>query len=168
MTFIDHSILWLKGEILEGAIIGIVGFIILLCGLAFWKFGHNPGGKAFIIPMVICGALFLSAGGSMSYFNNKKIQEFQQTYTNNPAEFVVAEKKRVEGFQYLYKTTIYTALILFALAIIAQFVTTSQNIKAISIALSFIGVSGLTIDYFSKERADIYYNEIVKEIHKVN
>ncbi len=162
MNFIEHSFLWAKGEIFEGTIIAIAGASFLLIGLAFWKYGSTEGSRAFIIPVIIAGILFISAGIHSFYSNSNRIEEFKENFSISSTEFVLAEKKRVEGFQYLYKYTQWIAAIFFLTAIATQFLSVSPNIKAIGITLAIIGMAGLIIDYFSKERADIYYTEILK------
>lgn len=41
--------------------------------------------------------------------------------------------------------------------------TPHHNLRAIGIVLAIIGVAGLIIDLFAKERADIYYEAIIEE-----
>ncbi len=164
MSFIDHTVIWAKGEMLEGSIVAIAGLFLILSGLAFMKFGGTAGAKAMVIPVIACGVLFVSAAGFMSYSNNKQIQAFEARYAENAVEFIKAEKKRVDGFQALYAGTAWTALIFFLLAAASHFFTSSPNLKAIGIVLAVIGVCGLTIDFFSKERADRYYDEIQKAL----
>jgi hypothetical protein len=35
----------------------------------------------------------------------------------------------------------------------------------VGIALSYFALAGLVVDYFSQERADIYYNAIIKTLN---
>jgi lipoprotein signal peptidase len=60
--------------------------------------------------------------------------------------------------------TIIIASISFVLAICAFVLTHNATLRAIGIALVIFGITGLIIDYFSKERADNYYKQIVMEI----
>ncbi len=53
MDFIQHTINWVNGEILEATITGVFGALIILCSVLFWKFGTTPYGKSLIIPLLI-------------------------------------------------------------------------------------------------------------------
>jgi len=92
------------------------------------------------------------------------LPQYTEAYNKDKAAFVNNEKARVEGFQYLYKMTIIIASISFILAIFAFVLTDNPTLRAIGIALTIFGITGLIIDYFSKERADNYYKEITTEM----
>ena len=78
----------------------------------------------------------------------------------------MSEKKRVEDFQYLYKMTIIIASVCFALALLFFYLSSNYLLRAVGLALIFFGMTGLFVDYFSKERADNYYKKILTEIER--
>jgi hypothetical protein len=164
MEFIQHTTNWVKGEIFEGTIIGSFGLLTIICSLLFWKFGETANSKALIIPLAIVGILLLAIaiGGIAS--NNKRLLQYAEAFNKDKTEFVKSEKKRVEDFQYLYKMTIIIASVGFAIAICFFLFTNNHILKAIALALIIIGLAGLIIDYFSKERADTYYKAITTEM----
>ena len=164
MEFIQHTTNWVKGEIFEGIIIGFFGLLTIICSLLLLKFGETQNSKALIIPLAIVGILFLAIaiGGFVS--NNKRLPQFTEAFNKDKTEFVKSEKKRVEDFQYLYKMTIISASVGFAIAICFFLFTNNPILKAIGLALIMLGLSGLIIDYFSKERADTYYKAITTEM----
>lgn len=164
MEFIHHTINWTKGEIFEGIIIAIFGAIVVIFSFIFWKFGLTPGAKALFIPLLVVGLVFVGSGIAMNYTNKKRIVEFKETYKNDPENFVKQEKKRVKDFQYLYTLTKILATVFFALAMVFFWFTKNHYLQAIGIALILFGLSGLVIDYFSQERADTYYEIILKEL----
>lgn len=164
MEFINHTITWSKGEIFEGVIIAVFGILTIVLGVIFWKFGGTPNAKALLIPLIMVGLIFTGSGISMIIFNQKRIVKFEQTFQKDPETFVQQEKQRVEDFQYLYTITKVLATIFFALALIFFWFTKNHHLQAIGIALILFGLSGLVIDYFSEERADTYYEIILKEL----
>jgi hypothetical protein len=164
MEFIQKTTNWVKGEIFEGIIIGSFGLLTIICSLLLWKFGETPNAKAVIIPLAVVGILLLAIAIGGIANNNKRLHQYTEAFNKNKTEFVKSEKKRVEDFQYLYKITIIIASIGFTIAICFFLFTNNHILKAIAIALIIIGLSGLTIDYFSKERADMYYKAITTEI----
>lgn len=164
MEFIQHTIGWTKGEIFESALIGLAGVAVIVVGLAFWIFGETPGAKASPVPLLLLGLLMAAVGTSGYFTNQKRIPRFEQAYAENPGAFVRAEKARVEGFQYLYGITLVLAPACFAVASFFFWFSTNPHLRAVGIALVLLGLSALLVDFFSKERADVYYGRIQSEL----
>lgn len=163
MDFIQHSINWVKGEIFEAMIYGSFGLLTIFCSLLFWIFGTTLNSKAVQIPFALVGIFFLVTAISGIVTNNKRLREYPSAYRLNKEEFVLSEKKRVESFQYLYKMTIVIASLSFAISLSFFYFSDHSLLRAVGIALILFGMAGLVIDYFSKERADIYYEIILIE-----
>lgn len=164
MDFIQHTTNWIKGEIFEATIFGSFGLLTIIFSLLFWKFGETPNSKAVIIPFAIVGFFFLVTAFSGIVSNNKRLIQYSEAFQENKSEFVKSEKKRVENFQNIYKTTFIIASVCFFVASCFFLFTNSHILRAIGLALVIFGMNGLIIDYFSKERADIYYKAITTEI----
>ena len=164
MSMLEHSAYWYKGEIFEATIIAIAGSLLLVVSLIFWKFGKTPNAQAIVIPLTAVGLLLTLTGVFMASSNAKKLKIITASKIENQKNFIQSEKQRVENFQPLYTYTKISAGICFTLAIVLFFVSENRYWQAIAIGLILIGGSGLTIDYFSKERANIYYNLLLKQI----
>jgi O-antigen/teichoic acid export membrane protein len=166
MDFIQHTINWVKGEIFEAIIFGGFGLLTIICSLLFWIFGATLNSKAVTIPFSLVGIFFLITAISGIVNNNKRVREYTDAYQLNKVEFVFSEKKRVEDFQYLYKMTIIIASVSFALALSFFYLSDNFRLRAVGLALILFGMTGLVIDYFSKERADNYYKTILMQIER--
>lgn len=166
MDFIQHTTNWVKGEIFEATIFGSFGLLTIICSLLLWKLGETLNSKAVIIPLAVVGVIFFATAISNIASNNKRLPQYTEAYKQDKTAFVKSEKKRVEDFQYLYKMTIIIASVCFAAAICFFLFTNNHVLKAIGLALIIFGLTGLIIDYFSKERADTYYKVITTEIQK--
>ena len=164
MNLLEHTTNWYKGEIFEATIIGVFGIFLIAISIAFWKLGKTPHAQAMLIPLLVVGLLLGFTGVYMSYSNSNKVKALSETVIESQQKFAQAEKQRVENFQSLYTYTKIGAALFFTIAIILFFVTDNRHWQAIAIALIITGASGLVIDYFSKERADIYYHELLKII----
>lgn len=164
MGFIQHTNNWIKGEIFEATIFGSFGLLIIIFSLLFWKFGGTANSKAVIIPLAIVGFFFLVTAFSGIVSNNKRLIQYSEAFQENKPEFVKSEKVRVENFQNMYRTTFVIASVCFFVASCFFLFTNNQTLQGIGIALVIFGLNGLIIDYFSKERADIYYKAITTEI----
>jgi len=82
LDFIQYTIKWAKGEILESAITAIVGLIPASMGIA----------------------------GIIT--NNNRISEYQESWVHDNEDFVLSEKARVEGFDNIFKFSYPAAVIL--------------------------------------------------------
>ena len=162
MKLIEHSTQWAKGEMFEGMCIAVLGILTLVCTVIIWKYGTTINAKALVIPTLVIGLLFMAMGSFMVYSNNNRIAEFEKAYQTNPTEFTQAEKTRVEGFQFMYPTTLAIISVCFLVTVLAFTFSKSPTFHAIGVALSVFGVALLIIDYFSKERGQIYYEQIHK------
>lgn len=164
MDFLHHTINWIKGEIFEATIYGSFGLLTIICSLMFWIFGTTLNSKGVIVPFALVGIFFLFTAISGILTNNKRVREYTNAYHLNKLEFVLSEKKRVEDFQYLYKMTLVIASVSFAVSLSFFYFSDNYLLKAAGLALILFGMTGLVIDYFSKERADTYYEKIRIEL----
>jgi mannose/fructose/N-acetylgalactosamine-specific phosphotransferase system component IIC len=157
---IENTLNWYKGEIFEGKLILLFGLVTVILALMFRLWSSTPNAKALLIPVMVAGLLFTIIGASMAFSNQKKIPTVVQSFGENKATFFESEKKRVEDFQYLYPLSMVISVICFLVA--AYFLGFTKNVylHATAIALAWIGVAFMVIDYFSKERAAIYYEQL--------
>lgn len=160
MKLIEYTTQWAKGEIFEGICIAILGVTTLIFTALIWKYGTTVNAKALIIPSLVMGILFSAMGSFMIYSNNKRIADFEIAYQTNPTDFVQAEKSRVENFQFMYPTSLAISVVCFFVTLLAFALSKSPTFHAIGIALSLLGFALIVIDYFSKERSQIYYEHI--------
>lgn len=164
MDLFTHTTHWVKGEIFEGSTIILSGVLTFIIGFLLWQYGTTPNSKTLIIPTFVIGIFFVAMGISMVYSNNKRLTELQTAYHQNPAEFVKTEKQRVEDFQILYPISLAVSTVCFVLTLLFFWFTKNETLYATGIALSVFGVAMIVIDYFSKERATIYYEHILQHL----
>ena len=157
---VQHTINWYNGEIFEAKFILGFGVIVLISGLLFFFLGNSPNAKALLIPLAVIGIFFFITGTNMMYSNGNKLIELQIISSQNSEEFVASEIKRVEGFQYLYPLSIAISAISFVLALSFLYFSKNSNLQAAAVALILFGTAFAVIDYFSKERSNIYFEQL--------
>lgn len=160
MELVQHSINWAKGEILEAAIMGAFGLLILVCSLLLWKFGSTPYAKALIIPLFVVGSIPFVMGISGVLNNQNRITIYEQAWQEDKRQFMLSEKERVESFDEIFKYSYPIAIILTIGGAILFFLVASPNWKAISLAMMTLGLMAYFIDHFAAERAAIYLKYI--------
>ena len=164
MDFFTHTTAWIKGEILEALLITAFGLVTLAGGFLFWKLGSAPAAKALLLPLVITGIIYSAIGISMYMSNQKRLTEYEQNYKLDSLSFIKAEKQRVESFQYMYVISKVVATVFFAVTLLLFWFTKNPGLHALGIGLTLFALTGLVVDYFSQERAEIYYQAILKFI----
>ncbi len=116
------------------------------------------------IPILIYGLVLTQSGVSSHMKNNALIDHYKEIYESPPVEFIHNEKDRVESYTALFKAVMIGALISFLLAVTLFWFSLNPHVRAVAIMLSLFGTSALTIDFFAKERADVYYSAIQAEL----
>lgn len=164
MNLIDFTVDWIKGELFEAKLILTFGIITILAGFIFWKEGSTLNAKALFIPLLVAGTIYSAIGSGMLYSNTKRMRDFPKNYQKNKSVFANHEKKRVDDFQYGYKVSKIVATLFFAITLIIFWTTKNPVLMGIGIGLTYFALAGLVIDYFSRERADIYYSAILKSL----
>jgi hypothetical protein len=161
---IQHTFNWYNGEIFEAKFILSFGFILVLIAALFYFIGSTPASKAIVIPFLTLGIIIVLMSVYGIYSNATKMQTLQAQHDKNPIQFRQDEIKRVEGFQYLYPMSIGISLVSFLVALGLLYFVKNIHWQAIAITLIFFGASFAVIDYFSKERASIYYQLLTARI----
>lgn len=164
MNFIEYSIQWAKGEQYEGICIAIEGVLTLVLAFALWKYGSSLNAKSLVIPSLIFGLTFTLMGAFMIYSNAQRQVSFRQSYEISSEQFIKDEKMRVEDFQFMYPASLAISAICFLVTLVAFVWADNSSLHAIGIILSVFGLSLIVIDYFSKERAMIYYQHILEQL----
>jgi hypothetical protein len=164
MDFIQNTVNWIKGELFEASLILSFGIITILAGFLFWKIGTTPNSKALLIPFIVIGVIYAGLGGGMLVSNNKRMEEMPAVYQKDTKAFIAAERKRVDDFQIGYKISKIVATVAFLLTLIIFWYTKNPTWMGIGIGLTYFALAGLVVDYFSQERADIYYKHILETL----
>ena len=167
MEFIQHTLNWTKGEILEASIMTAVGLIILTGGILFWMYGNTPNAKAMAWPLIVIALLPLAAGPWGIYTNRQRAVEYQAQWEVNPTEFVQSEKARVEGFEAIFKITFPSALILVIAGAVMYYLVGGPNLQAIALGMVLLGLMTYFIDHFAQERGLMYLEHIDAELARI-
>lgn len=164
MNFIEHTVNWCTGEIFEGKMIALFGITVIAISIAFWKIGSTPFAKAIVVPLLVVGLLSATAGSFMVVNNNKRIVSYKAAYQENPTAFVQSEKERTDDFIKWYPYTMYSMSAIIIVGIGSYLFLGGAWGRAIGLALILLSLSLLFIDHFSEERAEMYYQHIVREL----
>lgn len=160
MEFFQHTLQWIKGEIIEASVVLFSGILMIVSSGLLYKFNNTLHGKSLIIPLAVIGLLLATSGIFGIINNNKRISTYTKAYNQNEKEFLLSEKTRVENFDTIFKYTYPISAILVIAGAILFFTTKNTNLKAVYLGFITIGFAAYYIDYFAFERAKIYLNHI--------
>ena len=165
MDFIEYTRKWFEGEIFEDYAMVGAGVVMLVLTFAVWRFGASDSARAIWIPMLLVALLHAAGGTSLAINNHHRLAQFEKQYQEQPIEqFVQSEKARVDGFMGIYPMTIVVAAILFVAGTCMFAFCPALWLRGTALVLIYLALSGLVIDYFSKDRALVYLQEINKFI----
>jgi len=168
MNFIQHTVAWCQGEILEGKIIVIYALILIILSIFILPMTHISNSKFLIIPLLFSAFVFLIVGGLLIFKNPMRMKAYQHSFLENPIEFIKSEKKRTDEFMSWYPKTAWVLIIVFTVALFTLIFIGSSSIRYFCLVILLFCLSGWVIDHFSKARAQIYLNHIHKEIESWN
>lgn len=166
MELFQNTINWIKGELLEATLIVSFGVFTVVAAFLFWKSGTTPNSKALFFPLVISGLIYIAIGTGMLLSNRQRLPAYQQKYREDKRTFLQNEKKRVEDFQFGYTISKLVASVFFPATLLIFWLTKNPTWQGIGIGLAYFAIAGLVVDYFSQERADIYYATLLKAVHQ--
>jgi hypothetical protein len=158
---LQHTLSWYNGEIFEGKFILGFGIVLIIASVLFYFLGNTPATRALLIPFLVIALFFSVTGTSMIISNSKKIDGVKTELLQGEHRFIQSEIKRVEGFQYLYPMSIAISLFCFLTALGLLYFVKNIHWQAIAISLILFGTAFAVIDYFSKERAILYYEQLI-------
>ncbi|MBP2833115.1 hypothetical protein J8281_13050 [Aquimarina sp. U1-2] len=163
MDVFTHTLNWIKGEIFESYIFGSFGLVLVSVAFSFKYFGTTPNAKNLFIPLVLVSVIFICLSSYQIYSNTKRKKVFELEYKTDKNSFLEKEKQRVSGFSDIFKFTIAIGTISIGLGVLLFVLYQKSNVQAWSIALILFGLTGLTIDFFAKERADEYEKQLITD-----
>ncbi|UTW65470.1 hypothetical protein KFE94_12510 [bacterium SCSIO 12643] len=166
MSFYNHTQNWFNGELFEGKMVLIAGILMMIISIFIWRYGTTPNAKALVIPILSVGLFFSIGIGWIMRDYPQRMAQSERAFKENPAEFMLQEKERVEGFQILYTYSLIFATFSFVLTIVGFGFLNNRIFQSICIALLLISFTLIIIDHFSKERSKIYYIEILKHLNE--
>ena len=161
LDFMEHTLAWCQGEVLEGRLILLFGLLLLAVGVALWTSGTTPHAQALVLPALIISLLSIPTGLNLSRKNARNIPVYQQAFAQSPDQFVQQEKQRTGKFRQWYPYTRWGMGAVTGVGLALVLLLASPTGKALGLGLVLLAFAVLVIDYFSEERAGTYHQHII-------
>ena len=153
---------WAKAEVFSSQFFILFGVIFLLGCIGFWQWGKTEVAKAFVVPMLVAGALLLVIGLGLCFANKSRLASFPHAYSSDAAAFVASEITRTEKAMNEYRTIVFKIipLIIVVAALLIAFID-KPNWRAIGIVTVAMMVIILLVDNNANARVEAYNKQLV-------
>lgn len=157
MSFVEAMHTYFRGEQNAMILVSVAGVLALIVSVYLLKVS-GPGSveRGLLIPLLVLGVLFTTAGGFNAYNNGKRLTEMTEQYEQEPTIFLAQETARMEavGKMWLPLKILWTALAILGLFLLMT--KPSSTWVGVGLGLLLWGFAGHMIDGFASVRGDIY------------
>lgn len=142
MDILKSSAVWAKAELLSSGFFILFGVVFVAAGLGFWTRGETAMARAFVIPMLVAGALLMILGAGLFYGTWKSSAGFAPAFAQDAAGFVASEIERVDRTMAQYGTAVFKVMpLMIAAAAVLVVVLSGPGWRAALItAIVFLGL----------------------------
>ena len=152
---------WVKAEVFSTTFFILFGIGFVAASIGFWQLGKTELAKAYIIPTMVAGSLFLIIGFGLFFTNKSRITQFEKAYNQDASAFVTSEITRVENTFNQYKVVFkIVPLLIIAAALVIIFIIT-PTWRAIGITTLALLIVILLIDGTAHARIEAYKKQLV-------
>ncbi|MFD0837075.1 hypothetical protein ACFQ0I_14945 [Mariniflexile aquimaris] len=168
MDILKTATEWAKAELFSTPFFILFGVLFMVASLGFWQLGKTDIARAYIIPMLVAGALLTIIGLGLFFTNKSRITQFETAYNADASTFVASEIERTEATLKEYKNVVFTAipLIIVVCALVIFFVNTPGWRASLITTIAMLVVI-LLIDGTAHARIKSY-NEQLHLVEKKN
>ena len=159
---IQSALDWVRGEQTEGIVVLCIALVIIAVGVLLPRLITTPYAKVAMPPLVIVGVAYCAIGAGIFYnAGQSKKDLLAREQTEEIQQIAQTEKARVEGFERSYTASkIVSTLFMLTAALLIWFAKSPTG-QGIAIGLILFALLAVSVDYFSKERADIDRKSVV-------
>ncbi len=151
---------WARAEVFSTRFFIIFAVLFLAASIGFWQLGKSELAKAYIIPMLVAGVLFMIIGVGLFYTNKSRITQFEAAYNSDASAFVASEMARAEKTLNEYKIVFKVVpMIIIVAALLILFINT-PTWRAIGITTIAMMVVILLIDGMAHARIEAYSKQL--------
>lgn len=160
MELIDYSIKWCESEIYTAKWLTAVGVVGLIVAIAFWKWGTIETARAIVLPLVAMSVLQIGIAVGTTYTNRQRIDDFREAYQDSPGRFLQSEKERVAAFMPNYTVALVLGGVMLVAGFLGFALFKAPIWRAIALMCIYFTLTLFTLDYFTREHADIYQQQL--------
>jgi fatty acid desaturase len=151
---------WCESEIYTAKWLTAVGVVGLIVAIAFWKWGTIETARAIVLPLVAMSVLQIGIAVGTTYTNRQRIDDFREAYQDSPERFLQSEKERVAAFMPNYTVALVLGGVMLVAGFLGFALFKAPIWRAIALMCIYFTLTLFTLDYFTREHADIYQQQL--------
>lgn len=154
MTF--HQILqvWLKGELLQGKLMIIVGVLLFIAAIAIYR-SHSELLRGSLLPLGFLVVTLIGYGGFILQSRTLHVAQSQALYESSSAEAIAKELKKHNSDNNIGKTLLKIYPILVIGSMIALVLVQGGFYKGMALGFALVFISAFIIDYGFVSRSEM-------------
>lgn len=159
MELIEHTKIWVNGEVFQGKIMMAMGIALLIAWIAIFRSEHTIL-KGTIIPGALMLVVFLGYGGMQTFFRPTHVDKVVKLHTESPEKALDQEIKKAVKDEKAYRTLkpIWAGLIV--LSVILYFVFPTDYLKGLSLGLIALFFTLVMLDTVLHYRLEVYHEAL--------
>jgi hypothetical protein len=152
---------WARAEMFSTAFFIIAGVLFAMLSFGLWQLGKTDLAKAYIIPILVAGAMLLTIGLGLFFTNKARVSKFTNDYHKDVSAFVKSENERVDATLKEYETQVFKIIpvLIIIAALVFLFISTPLW-RAISITTIALLIVILFIDGMAHSRMKAYKEKL--------
>lgn len=161
MEILKAATEWARAEVFSTRFFILFAILFLTASVGFWQLGKTELAKAYIIPMIVAGALLMTIGLGLFFTNKSRITQFERAYNSDAPAFVASEIARAERTLNEYKIVFKVVPIIIIVAALLLIFINTPTWRAIGITTIAMMVVILLVDGTAHARIEAYHKQLL-------
>jgi len=159
MDLLEHTKIWVNGEVFQGKIMMGMGIALLIGWFAIFKSEHTLL-KGSLIPLALVLVVLLGYGSMQAFYRPTHLQKVSNLYAGSPEKALEQEVQKAQKDEKAYKTLKPIWAVLIGLFLVLYFVFPSPYWKGMFLGFATLFLSLLVLDTVLHYRLDIYHQAL--------
>ena len=154
---------WAKAEMFSSAFFAVFGVFFCLASYCFWQFGKTDTAKAYVVPLLVVGALLIILGVGLVLSNQWRLSGFQDAFQADQGAFISAELARADKTIAGYNKAVFIFIpgIILIAALVLIFVKTPIWTASMVSIITMMAVI-LMVDSNANARLAVYKTRLIE------
>lgn len=161
MSFNQILQIWLKGELLQGKAMIIIGLVLLLAVIAIFR-SHNELLQGAILPLGLLVLVLIGYGGYILQSRPAHVLKSEALYKTSPSEAITREVKKHTSDNQIGNTLLKVYPSLVIVTIVALMLLSSAFHQGMALGFTLMLLAALIIDNGFVSRSDVVIKAISK------
>ncbi|MEQ9286989.1 MAG: hypothetical protein RIG77_08785 [Cyclobacteriaceae bacterium] len=161
MEILKAATEWARAEVFSTRFFILFAILFLTASVGFWQLGKTELARAYIIPMIVAGALLMTIGLGLFFTNKSRITQFERAYNSDAPAFAASEIARAERTLNEYKIVFKVVPIIVIVAALLLVFINTPTWRAIGITTIAMMIVILLVDGTAHARIEAYHKQLL-------